>query len=256
MNETLSLSLHITRRNWTVYKKDFIANISPTISDPIFMMFSLGVGLGGFIPEIEAKSYLQYLAPGLAASTALLTSFFETSWGFYVRMTYENVFKAMLTTPIGVREVALGEFIWVALKGGIMTIGTALVFMCFGLYSNPVTLPLAFVVGVLIALSCGAIGLIASCLVRNINQFQTIYSFIISPLFFFSGIFYPFDKMPPVLQQLSFVLPLSHGVLMGQSLFWNQNILQTFLVHGGVLIVQSVVLCLIAYRLLIRKLQG
>ena len=109
MLESLFLSFHITRRNWTVYKKDLIANISPTVADPALVMVSLGLGLGAFITNVEGMSYMQYLAPGLTVATALFTSFFESSYGFYVRMTYENVFKAMLTTPIGVKEVVIGE---------------------------------------------------------------------------------------------------------------------------------------------------
>src|SRR4051812_31038202 len=108
MRETMTLSWHIVRRNWWVYRKDFIANISPTLADPAFFILSLGLGLGGFITEVHGRSYVQYLAPGLAASTAMFTTFFESSYGFYVRMTFENVFKAMLTTPIGIDELVVG----------------------------------------------------------------------------------------------------------------------------------------------------
>jgi lipooligosaccharide transport system permease protein len=84
-----------------VYRKDFLANISPTLADPALIMFSLGMGLSPFIGKIGGVSYAQFLAPGMIATTALFTAFFESSYGFYVRMTFESVFKAMLTTPIG-----------------------------------------------------------------------------------------------------------------------------------------------------------
>src|SRR5688500_9056468 len=109
MLESLKLSFHITQRNWMVYRKDLIANISPTVADPAFIMLSLGLGLGSYLTNVAGMSYMQYLAPGLTVATSLFTSFFESSYGFFVRMTYENVFKAMLTTPIGVREVVIGE---------------------------------------------------------------------------------------------------------------------------------------------------
>ena len=98
------MSFSLVARNWLVYRKDFIANISPTIADPALTMLALGVGLGSYVQTVEGISYQQFLAPGLAVATALFTSFFESSYGFYVRMTYENIFKAMLTTPIGVPE--------------------------------------------------------------------------------------------------------------------------------------------------------
>lgn len=254
MLESFYICCHITRRNWTVYKKDFIANISPTLADPAFMILSLGLGLGGYISTVEGKSYLHYLAPGLTVATSLFTSFFEASYGFYVRMTYENIFKAMLTTPIGVREIVWGEFLWVALKGALMTFGVALVLALFGLMPNWLGLPMMALTGLLVALPCGAMGLLASSLVRNINQFQSVYSFIIAPLYFFSGIFFPIEKMPDILQYIAKSLPLYHGVALAQSVFWGEEILRHLIVNGGMLLLQSVVLCIIAFHFVKNKL--
>lgn len=256
MRETWKLSLHIVRRNWWVYRKDFLANISPTISDPAFMIFSLGIGLGAFVADVQGRSYLQYIAPGLAVSTALFTAFFETSYGFYIRMTFETVFKAMLTTPIGVREIVLGEFLWVALKSALMVFGVSFVLLGFGLFKNPANLLLAPLLGVLVGLPLGAIGLVATCFVRNINQFQTVYSFLISPLYFFSGIFFPIDQMPAWLQWLAKCLPLYHGVKLSQSLYWDEGIGQAWSVHAPILIGYSALLLTWAYVKVKSKLES
>lgn len=256
MLETFYLCLHLTRRNWIVYKKDFLANIAPTAFEPLFMVLSLGVGLGYFINQIEGRSYVAYLAPGLAVSTALFTAFFESSYGFYVRMTFENIFKAMLTTPIGVREIVLGEFIWVALKGAVMFTLLAIGFAFFGLLQNPIYILLTPFVGALVALPCGSLGLLATSYVRNINQFQTVYAFFISPLFFFSGIFFPLSQMPLPFQMVAKALPLYHGVKLSQSIFWAENPLQNFLLHGGVLILFSLFFCSWAYFRIRGKLQS
>src|SRR5262245_10104739 len=126
MLESVTLWLHITRRNWTVYRKDLIANLSPTVADPALTLVSLGLGLGAYLTYVQGMSYMQFLAPGLTVATALFTGFFESSWGFYVRMTYEGVFKAMLTTPIGASEIVIGEYIWCGLKGAGMATGVAI----------------------------------------------------------------------------------------------------------------------------------
>ncbi len=255
MLETLTLSLSIVRRNWWVYRKDFLANISPTIADPAFLTLSLGVGLGAFVTSVDGHTYLQYLAPGLAVSTAMFTAFFETSYGFYVRMTFENIFRAMLTTPIGINEIVLSEFIWVALKGAMMVSGICLVLALFGLFTNPWLLPICPLIGVLVALPLGAIGLIASCYVKNINQFQTVYSFVISPLYFFSGIFFPLAQMPPALRIIAECLPLYHGVQLSQALFWNREVVATWTVHAPILMVYSTVLVTWAFRRVRLRLQ-
>ena len=168
------LSWHVVVRNWTVYRKDFLANISPTLADPALMMVSLGMGLSPFIGEILGLSYASYLAPGMIATTALFTAFFDCSYGFYVRMTYESIFKAMLTTPIGVREVIIGEFLWVFLRAGAMGGVVGLVLAAMGLVPHSWQLLLFPIIAGLISLPCGAIGLLSAGYVRNINQFQTV----------------------------------------------------------------------------------
>lgn len=251
---TFLLCLHIVRRNWAVYRKDLLANISPSLADPAFIMVALGFGLGGYISSVKGVSYLQFLAPGLTVATTLFTSFFETSYGFYVRMTFENVFKAMLTTPIGVAQIVIGEFLWVGLKGAFMSGGVAIVLGLFGMAKNPMLLPLIPLMGFLVGMACGAIGLIASALVRNINQFQTVYSFLIAPLYFLSGIFFPLDEAPRFLQILASLFPLTHGVHIAQAVFWNTNVISTFATSGLVLILQGSIYCAIAYTLIRRKL--
>lgn len=256
MLETLSLCFHLTRRNWIVFRKDFIANIAPTAFEPIFMLLSLGIGLGYFVGGVEGKSYSAYLAPGLAVSSALFTAFFESSYGFFVRMTYENIFKAMLTTPIGVREVILGEYLWVTLKGAVFFGILSGVFLAFGLMSNPLYWILTPIVGGLVALPCGALGLLATSYVKNINQFQTVYAFFISPLFFFSGIIFPVEKMPVALAFLAKCLPLYHGVQLSRSIFWGENVAQTFLYHGSIQLVFGIILSVWAYWRIHKKLQN
>lgn len=254
MLESIRLYFHITHRNWIVYKKDLIANISPTVADPALILVSLGLGLGSFLTDVEGMSYMQFLAPGLTVATALFTSFFESSYGFYVRMTFENVFKAMLTTPIGVPEVVFGELIWVGLKGAVMAVGVAIVLALFGLMVNPWLIPALSIVGLLVAIPCGAMGLLATALVRNINQFQTVYSFIIAPLYFLSGIFFPIDSMSQPVRVVAEFFPLIHGVRLAQSLFWERGIAEAFLYSGSILVIQSIVLCAWAYVKIRKKL--
>ena len=247
MPEFFRLCFHITLRNWTVYKKDLIANISPTVADPALILVSLGFGLGAFLTNIEGMSYMHFLAPGLTVATALFTSFFESSYGFYVRMTFENVYKAMLATPIGIKEVVFGELFWVGIKGGIMAVGVAIVLALCGLMTNVYYIPALGIVGFLVAVPCGAIGLISTAMVRNINQFQSVYSFIIAPLYFLSGIFFPINQMAAPVRLVAEFFPLIHGVQLAQALFWDRNIGHAFLYNGSILILQSLVLCTIAF---------
>lgn len=251
--ESLRLGWHVVVRNWMVYRKDFLANISPTLADPALIMLSLGMGLSPFIGSIDGHSYAQFLAPGMIATTALFTAFFESSYGFYVRMTFEAVFKAMLTTPIGVREVVLGEFMWVFVRAGLMALGVSLVLLVLGLLTNPwAVLVCPFIAGFL-SLPCSAIGLLASSWVRNINQFQTVYSFLIAPIYFLSGVFFPLTGQP-VLQVLVQFSPFYHGVRLIQFAVWGQFPAMEILKHSAALVAFTVVLGWLSFRRVDRKL--
>ena len=228
-------------RNWVVYRKDFLANVSPTLADPALMMTALGMGLSPYIGSIHGLSYSQYLAPGMAATTVLFTAFFECSYGFYVRMTFESVFKAMLTTPIGTREVVLGEFIWVWIRAALMAGGVGIVLALLGLLPNPWAVLLFPLIGGILAIPCGAIGLLASSYVRNINQFQTVYSFLIAPMYFISGTFFPMADQP-VLGVLVQVSPFFHGLSLLQMAAWNQFSFSRICYHLAVMLAFALIL--------------
>ena len=251
--ESLRLGWHVVVRNWMVYRKDFLANISPTLADPALIMFSLGLGLSPFIGQINGHSYAQFLAPGMIATTALFTAFFESSYGFYVRMTFEAVFKAMLTTPIGVREIVVGEFLWVFIRAGLMALGVTLVLLVLGLLPNLWAVLLCPLIAGFLSLPCAAIGLLASSWVRNINQFQTVYSFLISPIYFLSGVFFPLQGRP-VLAVVMQCSPFYHGVRLLQCAVWGEFPVGEIVVHFLILLGFALVLGLWAYRRVDRKL--
>jgi len=250
---TLRLAWHVTVRNWVVYRKDFIANISPTLADPALVLASLGAGLSPFIGRIGGHSYAQFLAPGMVATTALFTAFFECSYGFYIRMTFESVFKAMLTTSIGVLDIVIGEFVWLAIRAALMATGVALVLLVIGLVPNPLGALSFPVIGALLALPCGAIGLLSAAWVRNINQFQSVYSFLIAPIYYLSGVFFPLgnNSWLGVVVQLS---PFYHGVRLLQMSSWGEWYWPEAILHVAVLIAFTLVLGWLALGQVKRKL--
>ncbi len=253
MLETFLLSLKVVEHHWMVFRKNFFSNISMTVSDPVFFSLAFGLGLGAFVQDIEGRSYLVFMAPGLAAGSALITSFFETSYGTYFRLNLDGTFKGMMTSPMGVSEIVFGELLWVMLKGAFMATGVATVFGFLGMI-NWSFLFLVPIVGALIGLAHGALGLIATTMVKNIDQFQMVYSVCIAPIYFLSGIFYPIPQNSFWLWNLVQISPLYHGVQLVQAALWNKNILQTFVYHFPALILLSVVLVGIAAKRFKRRL--
>ncbi|MBC7979219.1 MAG: ABC transporter permease [Armatimonadetes bacterium] len=251
--QTFRLAWHVVVRNWLVYRKDFLANISPTLADPALIMLSLGLGLSPFIGEIDGLSYAEFLAPGMIATTALFTAFFESSYGFFVRMTFESVFKAMLTTPIGVREVLLGEFMWVFVRTALMAFGVSLVLLALGLMPNPWAILICPIIGGFLSLPCSAIGLLAASWVRNINQFQTVYSFLIAPIYYLSGVFFPLPEKS-VLSVIIQFSPFYHGVRLIQFTVWGKSTIAEILWHATALAGFTLILGFLAFHRMGRKL--
>jgi len=248
MIDTLKLSWLITARHWIVYKKYFWSNILPTVIEPCFFILSLGVGMAAFVGKIDGLDYATFMGPGLAMSAAMFTAFFESSYGFYVRLTMDGVYKAMFTTPLGPKEVILGELIWVSLKGAVMSLAVSLIFILFGFLNFTPNLLGIMLVGFFIGTSCGCMGLISAAMIKNISQFQTVYALIISPLFFFSGNLFPIEKMPVYFKAVAHLSPLYHGVFLAQQLLWQRVDGMQFLTHFLELLGLTVILVVWAYR--------
>ena len=253
--QSLRLSGLVALRHWTIFRRDFFANVSPTLFDPFLYVLVFGTWLGTQVQSFGPRSYLEFMAPGIAAMTALFTAFFEGSYGFYVRLEYEHVFKALMTTPVGPREILMGELIWLGSKGAIMATFVSVVLVLLGV-AKPQGLVLVPLMGLLIGVSCGSVGLLACTYVKNINQFQSIYAWIISPMFFVSGMFAPTASMPPLVQKLCWLSPFYHGVQIAQATLWSEHVLSAWLIHGGLLTLMSGLLTAWMWRRIYPRLYG
>jgi lipooligosaccharide transport system permease protein len=137
--------------------------------------------------------------------------------------------------------VVLGEFIWVWIRAALMAGGVGIVLALLGLLPNPWAVFLFPLIGGILAIPCGAIGLLASSYVRNINQFQTVYSFLIAPMYFISGTFFPMADQP-ILGVLVQVSPFFHGVSLLQMAAWNQFSFSRICYHLAVMLAFALIL--------------
>jgi len=169
------------------------------------------------VEMIEGYTYLQFIAPGLAASAVMYSAAFETTYGSYTRLSTQSTFEGILSTPITVEELAVGEILWGALKGLLSGAIMLLTMPLFGLTPSVWTfaaLPLLFIAGVFFA----AIGLVMTALAENYEFFNYFISLIITPLFLFSGIFFSLSELPPTTQIFLRALPLTSVVSLNRML--------------------------------------
>ena len=126
-------SLKVWQRNRDVFMKDIKLNFLPPFLEPILYLLALGFGLGKFIENIDGVPYANFIAPALIAISVMYASFFECSYGSYVRMYYQKTFDAIIATPLTIEDVIAGELLWGATRSMINAIVMIPVISIFGL---------------------------------------------------------------------------------------------------------------------------
>jgi len=202
----------VWRRNFDVFNKTLVTNFLPSLLEPILYLVAFGFGLGGFIPSIRGQPYINFIAPALVAIAMMNGSFFECTFGSFVRMYYQKTFDAIVATPVSVEEVVAGELLWGATRATINASIVLAVVAAFGLITSPLfvlVIPIAFFVGLMFS----SIAMCFTAAAPNIDFFNFPSFLFLTPMFFLSGTFFPLTSLPSAAQVVAFaVLPLTHAV--------------------------------------------
>ena len=208
----------VWRRNKDVFMKTYKVNFLPPFIEPLLYLFALGFGLGHFVGTIEGISYPQYIAPALISISIMNSAFFECTYGSYVRMYYQKTFDAIIATPLSIEEVITGELLWGGTRSLIYASIMLIVISALRLIALPDSLliiPFSFVAGFLFA----TIGMCFTAITPNINALSYPSFLFITPMFLFSGTFFPLSLLPEPLQYFALAaLPLTHVVAIVRSL--------------------------------------
>jgi len=210
----------VWRRDFDVFMKTFKVNFFPPLLEPIFYLVGLGFGLGIFVQNIEGYSYVKFIAPALVAISIMNSSFFECTYGSFVRMYYQKTFDAIIATPISIEEVIAGELLWGATRSLISSSIVLAVVAAFGLVSSPWFL-LIPVIAFLGGLMFSSMAMCFTSLAPNIDFFNYPGFLFITPMFMLSGTFFPLSQFPPSMQVLAqVILPLTHTVILSRGLIF------------------------------------
>lgn len=211
----------ILQRNSQVLRRTWKVNFLPPILEPVLYLLAFGAGLGLLVGEIsyrgEPVSYVAYIAPALIAINIMYNAFFENTYASYVRMYYQKTYDAIMATPLNLDEIITGEIVWGAVKSLIATTLMLAVISLFNLLVYPQALfivPLAFLGG----LAFGSVAMCFTALVPQIEVFNFPIFLFITPMFLFSGTFFPLETLPRWAQVLAQFLPLTHLVALVRAL--------------------------------------
>jgi len=216
---SLPYALAVWRRNAAMYKKTWKWNILPNFFEPVFYLFSIGLGVGAYISEMGGTSYLAFIAPGLVCVAAMNGASFEVTYNIYVRLVFEKTYDAMLTTPIEPDDVLVGEILWAVTRSCVYGGCFFVVLMLFGLTPLPSSLSVIFVIP-MTGLLFAAIGMVFSLRIPNIDMFSFYFTLFLTPLFLFSDVFFPLkERLAGAWLWVAEALPLLHPVRLARTSF-------------------------------------
>ena len=218
--------------------------------EPVFYLFSLGVGLGTVVGHVEvapgrAVPYAVFVAPALLASSAMNGAVFDTTGNVFFKLKYARLYDSVLATPLGPRDVAVGEVSWALLRGSAYAAIFLLVMALAGTVTSwwaLLTLPAAVLIGPAFA----GTGMAATTYMRSWQDLDLVQLAVL-PMFLLSATFYPLSTYPASVQWMVQVTPLYHGVALARELALG-TITWTTLGHAAYLVVLGLAGMILAAR--------
>ena len=210
----------VFEHRFLLYRRTFRASIFSSFISPVMFLTAMGLGLGSYVSNgasLGGVPYLVFLAPGLLAASAMQSASFEATFPIMGGLVWNRVYHAMYATPITPRDIALGTLAWIVARLTLIATISTIVMVLFGAARSPLVvlaIPAAVLTGMAFAGPIAAF----SATQKTPNRFAAIFRFGITPLFLFSGTFFPIGSLPAALQALAWLTPLFHGVALTRGL--------------------------------------
>ena len=239
-------------RNARVFSKLWKGALLPQFLDPLFYLVALGFGLGTYIATVNGIPYRDFIAPGLIASATMWSASFECTYNVYLRMNETRLYDAVLATPVEVQDLAAGDLVWSASRAMVYGTVFLVIVAAFGLISSPwaILIPPLVLLG---GLCFSVIAYTFTALIPKIDMYSYFFTLGITPMFLFSGIFFPFSQLPGWVEVVAWFLPLYHLVEITRGMATGPDGLQ-ILIHSAWLLAVSAALFPIPVRALRARL--
>ena len=250
--------LRVLHRNLLVYRRTWRGSIFFSFLQPLLFLTAMGLGIGalldaGSTAALGGVPYLHFLAPGLLAAACMQTGIFECSWPILSKIRWGRNYEAMLATPLDVDDLIIGELGWMAIRLGTIAGAFLLIITAFGIATSPLAV-LALPAAVLTGLAFAAAMIAFTARQKNDGGFNVIFRFVNTPLFLFSGVFFPVDRLPQAVQWIAQITPLYHGAELVRGLTLGRIGIAEAAVHVAYLVVFFVIAALLARWSLHRRL--
>ncbi|AFR28087.1 putative ABC-2 type transporter [Arthrobacter sp. Rue61a] len=192
-----------------------------SVGQPVAYLFAMGVGLASLVDaNSEAAfggvSYLEFVAPALLVSAAVMTASGEFSYPIMDGFKWRRVFYGPHASPLIPQQIASGHIMASSLRFLLQSVVYFVVVALFGASPSPWGWGSA-IVATVAALSFGLpLMAYAASITQDKGQFALVQRFIVMPLFLFSGTFFPLDSLPIAVRWIGWISPVWHGTELGR----------------------------------------
>jgi len=256
----MARAYRIVQRNALVFRHIWRGQIFMAFLQPTLYLAAMGLGLGSLVDRGGAGlpgnvTYLAFLAPGLLAATCMQTASFESSFPISGKMQWERNYEAIASAPMRIADIVIGELTWVGLRLLSVAVVFTAVMGLFGAVHTPLILA-AIPAAVLTGMAFSAPIIAFAATLDKGGNFNAMFRFVITPLFLFSGVFFPISRLPKLLQAVAVWTPLFHGVELTRGLALNTIGWHDALVHVAYLVTLLALGTVVAVWAFLRKLRA
>lgn len=249
-------------RNLLVWRKLAIPSLVGNIAEPLMWLVAFGYGMGALVGHITVDGpegsvqvpYILFLASGSICMSAMNAASFEALYSAFSRMHVQKTWDGIMNAPVGLDDVVLAEMLWAAFKAAFTVTAILGVMLALGISHSP-KLVLAWCVLLAVGITFSSIALIFNALAQGYDFFTYYFTLVLTPMMFLSGIFFPREQLPGVVQLISAALPLTNAVALVRPLFmdrWPDQVL----LHGGLLLAYTVAAFWLALGLTRRRFKA
>ncbi len=208
-------TLRVLRYHLYTYMRTWRSSLTTSFLAPVLYLAAMGVGLGSLINHhvgtVEGVKYLDFVAPGLLAASAMQVAASDSMYPVMAAIKWIRTYYAMLATPLRVLDVLFGHFAWVVARLVLTAVTYLGVMAAFGTVHSPWAV-LALPAAILTGLSFSSIISAFAASQENDQGFATISRLGLIPLFLLSATFFPLSQLPGWMHPIAYATPLFHGV--------------------------------------------
>ena len=249
---SLKSSTRVCYRNFTVFRKTFFLGFPATLFEPLIYFAVFAIFIGTRKEGVEGRAYLKFLTPSIIVLSSVFSTTLESTVCVFMRMSLQKLHLSIISTPVNSEDVAVGEILWATTKGVIFGTISGTVLAIFGFIDSP----WALLLPVVIFLGCSLfaiIGITLTSIVRNFDNFQYYFTLVLTPMVFFSGVFFPSENLPKIIKILVWFFPLKHFMVVTRELTLG-HISPRLFIEIAWIIVAIFILILLPLKLLKRRL--